>query len=121
MSLHLQRIDWMPSPPLVPDETPLDLVHLDRMTFGDVALQAEVLALFAAQTSVLMLELEARPDDAGSLAHQLKGSAMAIGAHRVAETAEAFEDSPHDRQTLRDLQNAVVAACAAIDARLLRC
>lgn len=121
MSLHLQRIDWMPSPPLVPDETPLDLLHLDRMTFGDVGLQAEVLAMFAAQAAVLMPELVARPDDAAVLAHKLKGSAKAVGAHRVAEAAEAFEDAPHDEHTLRELQNAVLAACAAIDARLLRC
>jgi HPt (histidine-containing phosphotransfer) domain-containing protein len=121
MSLHLQRIDWMPSPPLVPDQTPLDLVHLDRVTFGDVGLQAEVLALFAAQTAVLMPELVARPHQAGALAHTLKGSAKAIGAHRVAEAAEAFEDAPHAQQALRELQNAVIAACAAIDARLLRC
>ncbi len=121
MSLNLQRIDWMPSPPLVPDDAPLDLAHLDRMTFGDDALQREVLALFAAQSAVLMPRLVAHSDDAADLAHTIKGSAKAIGAHGVSEAAEAFEVSPDDRETLRDLQTAVAAVCAAIDLRLQRC
>lgn len=121
MSLNLQRIDWMPSPPLVPDDAPLDLAHLDRMTFGDLALQREVLALFAAQTAVLMPRLVALPADVVDLAHTLKGSAKAIGAHGVADAAEALEASPDGIETLRDLQNAVAAASAAIDLRLQRC
>ena len=111
----------MPSPPLVPDEAALDLAHLDRITFSDVGLQREVLALFAAQSTVLMQRLASGTDDAPTLAHLLKGSARAIGAHGVSEAAEAFEDRPEHGETLRDLQNAVAAACAAIDLRLQRC
>ena len=111
----------MPSPPLVPDEAPLDLTHLARMTFGDAELEREVLALFAAQSVVLMQRLVPLPDDACNLAHTLKGSARAIGAQAVADAAEAFEASPDDIATLRDLQNAVEAVIAAIDLRLLRC
>jgi HPt (histidine-containing phosphotransfer) domain-containing protein len=121
MSFHLQRTEWMPSPPLVPDEAPLDLAHLDRMTFGDAGLQREVLALFAAQSAVLMPRLCSLPQNARDLAHTLKGSATAIGAHGVAEAAEAFVVAPDDIAVLRDLQNAVEAACAAIDLRLQRC
>ena len=121
MSFHLQRIEWMPSPPLVPDEAPLDLVHLDRMTFGDVQLQHEVLALFAAQSAVLIPRIVASPCNAGDLVHTLKGSARAIGAHGVCDAAEACEASPDDPEALRELQNAVAAACAAIDLRLQRC
>ena len=28
MPLHLERIDWMPSPPLAPDDGPIDNAHL---------------------------------------------------------------------------------------------
>ena len=30
MPLHLERIDWMPSPPLAPDDGPIDTEHLMR-------------------------------------------------------------------------------------------
>ena len=48
MPLHLERIDWMPSPPLAPDDGPIDIEHLRRMTLGDASLEREVLAMFAA-------------------------------------------------------------------------
>ena len=36
MPPHFERIDWMPSPPLAPDDGPIDSGHLDRMTLGGV-------------------------------------------------------------------------------------
>ena len=36
MPLHLERINWMPSPPLAPDDGPIDVEHLRRMTLGDI-------------------------------------------------------------------------------------
>lgn len=80
----------MPSPPLAPDNGPIDLDHLDRMTVGDAALGREVLAMFSGQAVRLMEELAAAPPDAAELAHTLKGSALAIGAHRVAAAAETL-------------------------------
>jgi HPt (histidine-containing phosphotransfer) domain-containing protein len=88
MSLHLEWINWMPSPPLAPDDGPIDLEHLARMTLGDASLEHEVLAMFAAQSATLIGVLAALPPDAGALAHTLKGSARAIGAFAVAD-AEA--------------------------------
>ena len=82
MSLHLERIDWMPSPPLAPDDGPIDIEHLQRMTLGDAGLEREVLAMFSAQAARLIGTLAALPADAGALAHTLKGSARAIGAFR---------------------------------------
>ena len=46
MPLHLERIEWMPSPPLAPDDGPIDFEHLKRMTLGDAGLEQEVLAMF---------------------------------------------------------------------------
>ena len=77
----------MPSPPLVPDDGPIDLEHLGRMTLGDAGLEREVLAMFAAQAVSLIGTLATLPPDAGALAHTLKGSARAIGAFAVADAA----------------------------------
>jgi HPt (histidine-containing phosphotransfer) domain-containing protein len=125
MPLHLERVDWMPSPPLAPDDGPIDLAHLKRMTLGDAGLEAEVLAMFSAQAVRLIGSLAALPADAGALAHTLKGSARAIGASRVAESAESLEaalggndDDVHE--ALADLKEAIIQARTAIDAMLRR-
>ena len=81
----------MPSPPLVPDDSPIDMQHLGRMTLGEQSLENEVLALFAAQSHDLVGRLAAMPADAAALAHTLKGSARAIGAFRVADAALGLE------------------------------
>src|SRR5919201_1877794 len=75
MPLHLERIDWMSSPPLAPDDGPIDFAHLSRMTLGDPALECEVLTMFVAQSARLLDKLAGLPVDAGSIAHTLKGSA----------------------------------------------
>jgi HPt (histidine-containing phosphotransfer) domain-containing protein len=124
MPLHLERIDWMPSPPLAPDDGPIDTEHLKRMTLGDADLKREVLAMFAGQTVSLIGTLATLPADAKALAHTLKGSARAIGAFRVAEAAESLEaaiqsgDDP--AQALAELGDAVAQVRAAIDAILRR-
>src|SRR3984885_12847786 len=101
MPLNLERIEWMPSPPLAPDDGPIDSAHLDRMTLGDASLEREVLAMFSGQAVGLIDRLATLPSDAESseaksrealaLAHTLKGSARAIGAFRVADAAEGLE------------------------------
>jgi HPt (histidine-containing phosphotransfer) domain-containing protein len=117
MSLHLERLTWMPSPPLVPDEA-IDLAHLKRMTLGEPALEDEVLALFAAQSGDLMRRLNALPADAEALAHTLKGSARAIGAFRVADAAFGVEVALRGRdnvaESLAALEEALEEAHVAI-------
>ena len=124
MSLHLERVEWMPSPPLAPDDDPIDFEHLKRMTLGDAGLEQEVLAMFAAQSAELMAALAAVPADAGALAHTLKGSARAIGAFGVAEAATrleaVFADGADPSSLLTELGSAVALARAAIDAVLRR-
>lgn len=124
MPLHLERIDWMPSPPLAPDDGPIDLEHLRRMTLGDAGLEHEVLAMFSAQTVSLIGALAAMPPEAGALAHTLKGSARAIGAFAVADAAVRLEAAIHGgddpAEALAALDDAVAEARAAIDAILRR-
>jgi HPt (histidine-containing phosphotransfer) domain-containing protein len=124
MPLHQERIDWMPSPPLAPDDGPIDLGHLKRMTLGDASLEHEVLAMFAAQAVGLIGALAAVPADAGALAHTLKGSARAIGAFGVADAAESLEaliqSGGDPARALAELNEAVAQTRMAIDAILRR-
>jgi HPt (histidine-containing phosphotransfer) domain-containing protein len=124
MPLHLERINWMPSPPLAPDDGPIDLAHLSRMTLGDQSLEQEVLAMFSAQSAKLLDMLAALPPEAGALAHTLKGSAKAIGAFAVAKAAGRLEAalaaSSDPAEALAELGDAVALAQTAIDAMLRR-
>jgi HPt (histidine-containing phosphotransfer) domain-containing protein len=124
MPLHLERIEWMPSPPLAPDDDPIDIEHLHRMTLGDAGLERQVLAMFSAQAISLFGTLRLLPADAAALAHKLKGSARAIGAFRVAEAAgcleAALENGRDPVQPLSELGEAIAQARTAIDAMLRR-
>jgi HPt (histidine-containing phosphotransfer) domain-containing protein len=124
MPLHVERIDWMPSPPLAPDDGPIDIEHLKRMTLGDASLEREVLAMFSAQSVGLVEKLTCLPADAGALAHTLKGSARAIGAFGVAEAAGSLEaalsEGSDPARSLTELRDAVAQARAAVDAILRR-
>jgi HPt (histidine-containing phosphotransfer) domain-containing protein len=124
MPLHLQWVDWMPSPPLVPDDGPIDLDHLKRMTLGDESLEREVLAMFSAQSVSLIGALAALPAEAREIVHTLQGSARAIGAFAVADAAVSLEtalkngDDP--TEPLAELKDAVAQARTAIDVLLRR-
>jgi HPt (histidine-containing phosphotransfer) domain-containing protein len=124
MPLRLERINWMSSPPLAPDDGPIDFEHLSRMTLGDPALECEVLTMFAKQSAKLLDQLAPLPPETGNLAHTLKGSARAIGAFAVADAAARLEaalaEAGDARAALDGLGDAVVTARAAIEAFLGR-
>jgi HPt (histidine-containing phosphotransfer) domain-containing protein len=124
MPLHLERIEWMPSPPLAPDDGPIDFEHLNRMTLGDAGLEQEVLAMFVAQSTTLVSTIAAMPADASALAHTLKGSARAIGAFSVADAAARLEAAIargfDTSAALAELGETVAEARAAIEAVLRR-
>jgi HPt (histidine-containing phosphotransfer) domain-containing protein len=124
MPLHLERVDWMPSPPLAPDDGPIDIEHLQRMTLGDASLEREVLAMFSAQAAGLIGKLAALPADAAALAHTLKGSARAIGAFAVADAAAdleaALQQGGNVSQALTELKARIAQARMAVDAMLRR-
>ena len=124
MSLHLERIEWMPSPPLAPGDGPVDFEHLQRMTLGDADIEQEVLTMFLAQSARHMHMLAAIPADASALAHTLKGSARAIGAFAVADAAARLEAAVargfDPSAALAELGEAVAEARAAIEAVLRR-
>jgi HPt (histidine-containing phosphotransfer) domain-containing protein len=109
-------------PATSPAEPAIDLAHLARMTLGERSLEREVLALFDRQTELLLPRIRtAKRPAAATLAHTMKGSALGIGAWRVARAAEAVELA-----TERELPAAVEVLGAAVAetcneiARLLR-
>ena len=112
----------MLSPPLAPDDGPIDLQQLQRVTLGDAGLTREVLEMFVTQATRLLRSLAKLPAEASQLAHTLTGSARAIGACRVAGVASALElairEGGDPTQVLHELDHAVTEACAAIDAML---
>src|SRR5262249_22030233 len=103
---------------------PIDSLHLQRMTLGDPGLEREVLAMFSAQSARLVANLSALPADMAAKAHTLKGSARAIGAFAVAESAEELETAVRNGvdpgPALVRLRQAVETAREAIEARLRR-
>lgn len=117
--LNLEGIDWMPSPPVVPDETPIDLVHLRRATLGRRELEREVLALFDGQSADIVAKLEQGASDSRFLVHALKGAALGIGAFGVVSAAQQFEAALARGAFVDDalfaLQHAVTEARGAIE------
>ena len=61
---------------------------------GELSLQREVLALFDRQADILLPRIRrGTPAVAAASAHTLKGSAVGIGAFKVARAAEAVEQA----------------------------
>jgi HPt (histidine-containing phosphotransfer) domain-containing protein len=80
--------------------------------------------MFSAQSESLAQALSAMPENAGALAHTLKGSARAIGAFAVADAASWLETvigrGGDAADALADLDEAVAAARTEIEAVLHR-
>lgn len=110
----------------------LDLGHLNRQTADDLPLQQELLTLFDARSREVLDQIVARAADAAqdgtplrNLAHQLRGSALAIGAFGVATAAEAVETAATSgagaaaiQAAVSDLSTAHTQALAAIEGHL---
>ncbi len=87
----------------------IDTQHLFRMTLGELSLQREVLALFDRQADILLPRIRrGTPAVAAASAHALKGSAVGIGAFKVARAAEAVEHA-------RGCESPDAAVAATID------
>jgi len=80
---------------IVPVPT-LDFHHLTAQTLGDENLEHQLLTLFRAQARQILSSLQNSGFGAAEVntdfAHLLKGSALAIGATRVAAMAAAYEN-----------------------------
>jgi HPt (histidine-containing phosphotransfer) domain-containing protein len=77
-------------------DPPLDLVHLARQCLGDHELEAELLGLFRLQAPALTAQLADQSllslESKAKIAHKLRGSALSVGAGRVARAAWLIEE-----------------------------
>ncbi len=108
-------------------DPPLDLVHLARQCLGDHELEAELLGLFRLQARVLTAQLSDTRlfslESKAKIAHMLRGSALAVGAGRVANAARRLEELASaagdqrsaEAHAIAALQSAVAEALAEID------
>ena len=80
----------------------VDLGHLSRYTMGDVALERELLRMFAAQLEDISANLRSAqgPRHFRLLAHTLKGAARAVGAFGLARLAAALEETGPGKDAL---------------------
>ena len=109
-------------------DPPLDLVHLARQCLGDAELEAELLGLFRLQARALTAELSRSPFPSlelkAKIAHKIRGSALAVGAMRVAGAAGLVEElasAPGDRRCSEaDATAALIAAVAEAVAEIDR-
>jgi HPt (histidine-containing phosphotransfer) domain-containing protein len=107
------------APPIGARQAPaavIDRGYLERFTLGNIALEQEVLQLFAAQVPHYLDRLRQAATDADwkAAAHTLKGSAAAIGAQALAHFAELAEQvdlslAPAARQAERELAERRIA------------
>ena len=99
-------------------EEPIDRRYLARFTLGNGALEREVLELFAGQMPryVEQLHAAASAKEWALAAHTIKGSALAVGARRLASLAQTAErldveaNSVNSQTVRRDAAAAVAAA-----------
>jgi len=104
----------------------IDIEHLSRMTLGEHSLKREVLALFDRQADILLPRIRrGAPAMAAASVHTLKGSAVGIGAFKVARAAEAVEQARGQAKEAAiaaaiDTLAAVLDEAKAEIARLLR-
>jgi HPt (histidine-containing phosphotransfer) domain-containing protein len=108
-------------------DPPIDLVHLASQCLGDHELQVELLGLFRRQAPALTAQLCGSPrlslESRARIAHTLRGSALAVGARRVASAAWRLEElsasfgdrSSAEAPAIAALQSAVAEALAEIE------
>jgi HPt (histidine-containing phosphotransfer) domain-containing protein len=96
----------------------IDLVLLARHSLGDQDLELELLEMFERQAARIIGQLtETISQDVkrgADLAHKLKGSALAVGANRVAEAANRFEALCNDPPGQSGLAAALASLAATV-------
>jgi len=121
-----QRAVCEPSPQFIKDLAlpVLDLAHLRRFTLGSVAFEREIMGLFAAGLNHTIAALDAAECAAQwhMAAHTLKGSAMGVGASRLAAVARDAEQmkylSPAERGAVMSRIRAAIQEVLKETARL---
>ena len=69
----------------------VDFTVLERMTGGDDAVSEEVLGLFVEQAAMWSAMLDPKVEGWRDAVHSIRGTALGIGAHDLAEVCEDAE------------------------------
>ncbi len=102
----------------------MNFAYIQAQTFGDAALEAELLVLFLDQARRLVTVLPRQaPDHQARTTHLLRGSASAVGAAEVVAALEIYEATAPDARAegsvgFTGLLAALADASEAIAARL---
>ena len=112
----------VPAGPAAQSSEPVDIQHLRRYTFGDQALEKEILSLFVTQLpeTIAALRVATSQKDWKVAAHTLKGSCRAIGAFRLGEIAQDAEkltfgaDSEACTEAISRIEHIAAEACSFI-------
>jgi HPt (histidine-containing phosphotransfer) domain-containing protein len=120
--MPVNAVDQRSKPSPTSAEPAIDRQHLARMTLGERSLECEVLALFERQADMLLPRIRTGAGaGVAACVHTLKGSALGIGAFRVARAAEAVQQAkPADFAAAVDALEAAVAEIKVEILRLLR-
>jgi HPt (histidine-containing phosphotransfer) domain-containing protein len=113
----------VPNAGTMPRQNPIDFDHLRSITFGDRALESEVLGLFGERASASLIAIEQSPnaDAREAAAHRLVGAARAIGANQLAAAAEEIERAGEVSPTAIDsLSDAMAAVIEILEDRMSR-
>lgn len=107
---------------------PIDRAYLARFTLGNAALEREILELFARHMPLYVGQLRDAADRKQWMlaAHTIKGSALAVGAQRLASLAQVAErldvDAlPAQSQHLRQEAADAIAAASEEACRYIAC
>ena len=93
----------------------IDFGHLDRQTFGDRALEQEVLSLFIHQANSAAEQIgHADRKQRQRLAHTLKGAARGVGAFPIADCLVDLEQRPDDAAIVERLRGLIDEASEII-------
>jgi len=102
-------------------DRPVDILHLDRYTGGNRALNVEILQLFETQCREMLAKLESLAAEAGDgkswreTTHTLKGASRGVGAWALADAAaEAEKIPPDDVRALLDVLHRIKSKSCAV-------
>jgi HPt (histidine-containing phosphotransfer) domain-containing protein len=96
----------------------IDLVRLARQCLGDQDLERELLVMFERQAARVIGRLTSAASEdfklRADLAHTLKGSALAVGAQRVADAAARIETLCEERAGASTVAAALASLAGAV-------